>query len=152
MASKENTVHEMQTMDCLKHVAAIGKTIFMKRVATTQLGRRKLTSIYNKLRMKKEAKTAANKKPRGNYCQYDKDGNGDARFLEAYLLMFKEGYSCSKASLKVAGSSLQQAFRQSFGQCFCVFSNVFKVYILLRNTTPSDEISKTSCACVCFYV
>lgn len=129
MASSSNT-DKMSTLECLKHVREIGKTVFMKRVATTQLGRRKLSNIYNKMRLTKEQKSLETKKKRGTYCQYDKDGNGDARFLEAYLLMFKEGYNCSKASKKVVGPTQQQAFRQAFGTCafctvFCVCTIVF---------------------------
>lgn len=128
MASSANT-DNMSTLECLKHVREIGKTVFMKGVATTQLGRRKLANIYSKMRLTKEQKCLETKKKRGTYCQYDEDGNGDARFLEAYLLMFKEGYNCSKASKKVDGSSQQQAFRQAFGTC--AFYTAFVVVFLL---------------------
>ena len=93
----------------------MGKKLFFKNVVTTQLGRRKLTKVYNKLRLKKEEKYAQTKKPRKTYCEYDKDGLGDARFMEAYMLMLKEGYSCNKAAKKIVGVPQHTAFRQAFG-------------------------------------
>ena len=103
-------------IECLKNVHALHKSVFAKQVATTQKGRRKITSIYRKFKVGKENETSTAQKPRGAYCKYDKDGNANARFLETYLLMFKEGYNCSKASKKVVGASQHRAFRQAFGK------------------------------------
>ena len=105
------------TIDCLKNVNALHKTVFAKKVATTQKGRRKITRIYRKFKSKKDEEDAKTKKPRGTYCKYDEDGNGNARFLETYLLiMFKEDYNCHRASKKLVGTKDLRAFSQAFGK------------------------------------
>ena len=114
-ANVEVTNNNNATLVCLKHVSALKDTIFAKRLATTQKGRRAVTKIYQKFKFAKDDPAKENK--RKSRLKYDKDGRGDAKFLEALLLMLKEGYNSNSAAKKVVGPDNQNAFRISLGTC-----------------------------------
>ena len=108
------TPEALPAIDCLKNVEKVTKSTIAKNSITTRRGRRKLTEIYNKMRVRKKDKQC---RSGTKLRKYDADGRGDERFETAYKLMFVEGFNANKAALKVVGKSQQNAFRISFGKC-----------------------------------
>ena len=78
-----------------------------------------MSRIYKKLKLSKDDREVASNTNKRR-LQYDKDDRGEERFLEAILLMLREGKNCSNASKQVVGSAMHNAFRISLGKLFIV--------------------------------
>ena len=104
------------------------------RLATTQKGRRRVSQIYQKLRFPQDDPGKEN--TRRSRLNYDKDGKGDERFLEALLLMLREGHNNNSAARKVVGPNDQNAFHISLGTCSFLMTDF--VYNCQKELIPFD--------------